>query len=202
MTRSATHGRRSRHRTCYGYALAPLPDGAPATRRSRRRPVRRRRPPIASSRFDPGSGRWAPVTAAIDPSDRTHRSPSSSDGRVLVAGGAITMTTRFAVKPCGPPRSSIQYAGSWSTTSDLLEPRDGRLAVVLEDGSVLVLGGSADFNTQGEVPWCPTPRRQSTDASRPGRLSVHASGCILPVQLNGRSVTWVTPTFCFERRFA
>ena len=32
------------------------------------------------------------------------------------------------------------------------------------------------------------------------RLSVHPSGCMTSQQLNGRSVTWVTPTFLFERR--
>jgi hypothetical protein len=45
----------------------------------------------------------------------------------------------------------------WSSGSDLLEPRYDGHALPLSDGSVLILGGANDFNTQGDTPWCPTP---------------------------------------------
>ena len=41
--------------------------------------------------------------------------------------------------------------------ADLLQPRYGAEALVLADGSVLLLGGYADFNVNGDTPWCPTP---------------------------------------------
>lgn len=45
----------------------------------------------------------------------------------------------------------------WLRGPDLLEPRYGGHATTLADGSVLILGGANDFNTEGDVPWCPTP---------------------------------------------
>ena len=111
------------------------------------------------------------------------------DGRVLVAGGATNG------EPDGNQalRATELYdvaRDAWTSGSDLLEPRYGGHALVLADGSVLVLGGANDFNTEGEAPWCPTPlvtterlggRRRGADAreGRRGPIERPRSGCIL-----------------------
>ena len=78
------------------------------------------------------------------------------DGRVLVAGGWLgsefdgaqaLMSTELY-----DPSQNI-----WSRGNELFEPRYGGLALPLADGSVLLLGGTDSFNTEGDTPWCPTP---------------------------------------------
>ena len=79
-----------------------------------------------------------------------------ADGRILVAGGT---------SPCddldGVVLQSTEIydpkSDRWSPGPDLLEPRQNAQGVLLEDGSVLILGGDASFNTLGETPWCPSP---------------------------------------------
>ena len=48
-------------------------------------------------------------------------------------------------------------ADAWSAGPDLLEPRKDGSALLLPDGSVLIHGGDASFNDQGDVPFCPDP---------------------------------------------
>ena len=105
-------------------------------------------------RFEPGRGVWVPAasmaTVRTDPQVAV-----LEDGRVLVAGGwtgsefdgaAALISTELY-----DPTRDI-----WSRGSELAEPRYGGHAVALSDGSVLILGGANDFNTEGDTPWCPT----------------------------------------------
>jgi hypothetical protein len=78
------------------------------------------------------------------------------DGRVLVAGGSTGKDFANGTAL----RSTELYdpaADRWIPGKDLQEARYGGQALALRDGSVLILGGANDFNTQGEAPWCPTP---------------------------------------------
>ena len=79
-----------------------------------------------------------------------------ADGQILVAGGTSPGDELKAVAL----QSTEIYdprADRWSPGPDLLEPRRGGYGVLLRDGSVLVLGGNASFNTEFDTPWCPTP---------------------------------------------
>ena len=79
-----------------------------------------------------------------------------ADGRVLVAGGA----TGHGFTDGEALRSTELYdpaTDRGSPGSELVEARYGGHALALQDGSVLVLGGANDFNTEGDTPWCPTP---------------------------------------------
>ena len=49
-------------------------------------------------------------------------------------------------------------SGRWTTMPDLLEARYDAGVVVLADGSVLLMGGFADFNYHGDTPWCGMPK--------------------------------------------
>ena len=115
-------------------------------------------------RFDPASVTWVPVspmaTARFDPQVAV-----LADGRVLVAGGGTTGSTQGAML------SSTEIydptTDGWTPGPDLLEPRKEGLAVLLSDGSVLVLGGDATFNTEGDTPFC-APPLQTVERFYPG----------------------------------
>ena len=116
-------------------------------------------------RFDPGSARWAPAspmtTARFDP-----QVVVLADGRVLVAGGGTTIhDTQGAMVS-----STEIYEPStdrWTFGPDIREPRKEGLAVLLGDGSVLLLGGNAKFNTEGDTPFC-APPLQTVERFDPG----------------------------------
>jgi len=106
-------------------------------------------------RFDPVSAFWAEVAPMGTPRSEP-QVVGLSDGRILVAGGSNgeDFTSSEALK------STELYdpaSDRWIAGKDLLDARYGGHAVALDDGSVLVLGGANDFNTEGDTPWCPTP---------------------------------------------
>ncbi len=109
----------------------------------------------AVHRFEPGRGVWetvAPMSTGRD----APQVVVLADGSVLVAGGAAD------ADPAGGRGlvSTERYdpvQDRWQRGPDLLAPRYGGHAVALSDGSILILGGANDFNTEGDTPWCPTP---------------------------------------------
>jgi hypothetical protein len=110
---------------------------------------------VRVSRFDPSLGAWvgaAPLDAPrIDPQIAT-----LADGRVLLAGGA---TGRDDLSAATLTSTGIYDPATdrWTPAADLTAPRKDGVALVLDDGSVLLLGGDDDFNVNGDVPWCPEP---------------------------------------------
>ena len=74
-----------------------------------------------------------------------HTGTLLQDGRVLIAGGDIedvagstTERTIVAFSELYDPST-----GTWSLTGDMTEPRENHIATLLNDGSVLVTGGSS-----------------------------------------------------------
>ena len=106
-------------------------------------------------RLDPATGTWT----SLAPSTRSREGAQVAvlaDGRLLVAGGisgwpATTATVETWSEIYDP------LDDRWEAGPELLEPRYGGLASVLDDGSVLILGGYADLNTEGDTPFCPAP---------------------------------------------
>lgn len=90
-------------------------------------------------RLDPTSGRWNPVAPMSTPRAET-TTVRLVDGRVLAIGGAIgddfSNSQALTAVELFDPESD-----RWTTLPDLMEPRYDAEAVVLEDGSVLLLGG-------------------------------------------------------------
>ena len=86
----------------------------------------------------------------------TGRGGSTATGGATSTGGA----TGTGFTDGKALRSTELYdpaTDRWTPGTDLLEARYGGHALALQDGSVLVLGGANDFNTEGDTPWCPTP---------------------------------------------
>lgn len=80
-----------------------------------------------------------------------------ADGRVLVAGGAVYDENGLGGQAIAATEIYDPVADSWSAGPDLLEPRKDATGLLLADGSVLIVGGDASFNTHGDVPFCPDP---------------------------------------------
>lgn len=113
-------------------------------------------PSVLVSRLDPASGAWstaAPMSIAREGAAMT----VLADGRVLVAGGAVYDENGLGGHAVAATEIYDPVADSWSAGPDLLEPRKDAAALLLADGSVLILGGDASFNTHGDVPFCPDP---------------------------------------------
>ncbi len=95
----------------------------------------------SSELYDSTSGTWT-YTGSLNTSRRDAPSVLLNDGRVLVAGGAsgglsgvgTTLTSSELYDP---------VSGAWGyTANDLAIPRDGPTMIKLQDGRVLIVGGS------------------------------------------------------------
>ena len=105
------------------------------------------------SHFDAGSGRWTEVAPMSAPRIDAQAVPLA-DGRILVTGGtdAVTGTRTLISTEIYDPSTD-----RWAAAGDLgLARKDGR-AVLLADGTVLLMGGDDSYNSQGDVPFCPDP---------------------------------------------
>ncbi len=107
-------------------------------------------------RFDPAAGRWSEVASMATPREGAMIA-RLADGRVLVAGGASGDAESGGVHALATTEIYDPVTDRWSAGPDLLEPRKDGHALVLADGSVLIHGGDASFNVDGDVPWCPEP---------------------------------------------
>jgi hypothetical protein len=104
----------------------------------------------AASRFDPEARRWvstAPMVGAW-----TDRSlVALNDGRVMAAGGAVVDPgTRYGadVEVYDP------VADRWTAIEPMPTARAGGAALLLQDASVVIIGGEVGQGPQGD-PYCP-----------------------------------------------
>jgi N-acetylneuraminic acid mutarotase len=88
--------------------------------------------------YDPSSGSWT-VTGQLIDARVNHTATLLPDGKVLVVGGNPTPESPafLASAELYDPNS-----GSWTATGGMIEARQGHLAALLRDGTVLVAGGS------------------------------------------------------------
>jgi hypothetical protein len=115
-----------------------------------------RSPSVRVERFDPATRSWGQAAPMSTPRADA-MAVRLADGRVLVAGGATSDEMDAAAQALATTEIYDPDADRWSAGPDLLEPRKDGHALLLEDGSVLIHGGDASFNTEGDVPWCPEP---------------------------------------------
>ncbi len=98
--------------------------------------------------YNPQQGSWT-VVESLATARTGHAASVLADGRVLVSGGeAATRGTRRALD------SAEVYDpadGTWRSAGTMTCPRSEQAAVVLEDGSVLVVAGDATFPGQAPI---------------------------------------------------
>lgn len=115
-----------------------------------------RSPSVRVERLDASTNTWSEVAPMSTPREGAMIA-TLADGRVLVAGGATTTEIEPEARALATTEIYDPTADSWTAGPDLLEPRKDGHALLLPDGSVLIHGGDADFNVDGDVPWCPDP---------------------------------------------
>jgi hypothetical protein len=107
-------------------------------------------------RYDPADGRWH--EAAPIPTPRSgFQLATLADGRVLVAGGVYTHDDIGGEEIYRTTEIYDPAADAWIPGPALNSARYGGHAITLDDGSVLVLGGVDQLDTQGATPFCPPP---------------------------------------------
>jgi hypothetical protein len=94
--------------------------------------------------YDPASGTWTPTGALITPRDG-HTATLLPNGMVLVVGGE---TNQFFLPGSIPLASAELYDPAtrrWAATGELKDARSQHTATLLQNGKVLVVGGSGFF---------------------------------------------------------
>lgn len=120
-----------------------------------------RTPTARVERFHADTGAWSeipPMGTAREGAILTH----IGGGRILIAGGTVYDPNGNGAHAVATTEVYDPEANQWLAGPDLLEPRKDGASEVLADGSVLIFGGDVSYNTEGDVPWCPSPM-QSTE---------------------------------------
>ena len=99
-----------------------------------------------AARFEPATGVWTAVGALHTPR-RRHSVTALEGGGALVAGGT-SAATQFPLPELATSERYDPATKAWSNTGALHHARWGHSAVSLDDGSVLVAGGSAIRSAQ------------------------------------------------------
>ena len=95
--------------------------------------------------YDPSTGTWT-ATSDMPVARYGHTTTLLPNGKVLIAGGADSYSTRLA--------STILYdpaTGMWATTGNMTRARFGHTATLLPSGKVLVTAGASDGVNSAEL---------------------------------------------------
>lgn len=91
--------------------------------------------------FNPATKVWTVVAHAMHTARWGHSAVQLPDGSVLVAGGSAVRSAQSV----GALRSAERFdpdSGEWTEVAPMIEARTGHISVVLDNGKVLVIGGS------------------------------------------------------------
>ena len=107
-------------------------------------------PGLASAElYDPDSGTWT-ATGQLQTARWGHSAALLADGTVLVAGGTAVRSGQSVTAL----RSAERYDpadGTWTEAAPMVDARTGHVAVVLDNGQILVIGGSIPVGRTDEA---------------------------------------------------
>ncbi|MGH8171749.1 MAG: Kelch repeat-containing protein [Rhodanobacteraceae bacterium] len=93
-------------------------------------------PLLTAEVYDPATGKFTATGSLSTPRTEAKAVLRLADGRVMIAGGSNEDGPLASVELYDP------VSGTFSTTGDLLQPLEGHSLAMLDDGKVLVVGGS------------------------------------------------------------
>ena len=97
--------------------------------------------------YDPATDSWSPA-GSMTQARGGHTATLLSDGTVLVAGGASGRYLRLVDSSEGA-ESFDPSTDSWSSVESMVQPRMNHRAILLPNGTVLVVGGEVTLEEQG-----------------------------------------------------
>jgi hypothetical protein len=100
--------------------------------------------------WDPPSGTFARVGRMAIPR-RAHQAALLPDGRVIVVGGSRPRTGDFHDTGTATTEIWDPATGAFSPGPKMADPRERPTLVMLGDGSLLVIGGNADYDARNDV---------------------------------------------------
>ena len=103
----------------------------------------------AAEVYDPAVGGWT-TTGAMHVPRWGHSAALLPDGTVLVAGGTAVRSGQSVTALRSAERYDPQ-AGTWAEAAPMTDARTGHPAVVLDNGQVLVVGGSVPVSRTDEA---------------------------------------------------
>jgi len=96
--------------------------------------------------YDPATNGWAATGPMVAPRGGEHRATPLPDGSVLVTGGYTSRPdASSAVHPQAAAERYDPATDRWAAAAPMSTPRNAHSATPLPDGTVLVVGGYADF---------------------------------------------------------
>jgi N-acetylneuraminic acid mutarotase len=112
-------------------------------------------------RFDPAANRWSSA-AALPDQVAGAAGIRLADGRVLLAGGSEVdpdlVDANAGTYVSGLTADAVLFdpkAGRWTATAPMPSRRAGASAVLLKDGTVILVGGSSGEGNPADTPSCP-----------------------------------------------
>jgi len=94
--------------------------------------------------YDPATDSWSP-TGSLNVPRRSHTQTLLNDGRVLICGGGDSVSTSQQ-QPIQSCEAYDPATGVFTVVGDMTSPRSAHSVNLLDDGTVLIVGGS---NAQG-----------------------------------------------------
>ncbi|MCC6338100.1 MAG: hypothetical protein IT380_29410 [Myxococcales bacterium] len=98
--------------------------------------------------YEPKKGAWHPGPP-MKVGRSHHAATLLADGRVLVTGGTTHQAAEGGYRFVAIPQAEVfdPVKGAWTAVADLAEARNGHTATLLDDGTVLVVGGAREQRT-------------------------------------------------------
>lgn len=96
--------------------------------------------------YDPATNEWTETAGPMNVARRSHTATLLPDGKVLIAGGGNGVSTTTSL-----PIQSVELydpaTGLFTVVGNMLMPRSAHSAILLDDGTVLISGGSTGAGT-------------------------------------------------------
>ena len=91
--------------------------------------------------YNPATGKWT-FTGSMATGRYAHTAVLLPSGEVLVAGGIVSISIQGVLSCTAMAELYNPSTGQWTTTGSMATPRFGQGAALLQNGQVLVAGGS------------------------------------------------------------